>query len=36
MKLVIHSSKEGHKTLSIKSEKDSKDEPPTGDLITFD
>ena len=36
MKLVIHSSKEGQKTLSKKSKKDSKDELPTGDLITFD
>ncbi|XP_073246114.1 intersectin-2-like isoform X3 [Porites lutea] len=36
MKLVIHSSKEGQKTLTKKSKKDSKDEPPTGDLITFD
>ncbi|CAH3172046.1 unnamed protein product [Porites lobata] len=36
MKLVIHSSKEGQRTLSKKSKKDSKDEPPTGDLITFD
>ena len=36
MELVIHSSKERQKSLSEKSKKDSNDESPTGDLITFD